>query len=37
MKFVFKDAFHELIWMERDGCIDDEDASLQMLMMYWGI
>lgn len=36
MRYIFEEAFHELVWMERDGLVNDEDASLQMLMMYWG-
>lgn len=31
-------AFQELIHMECvDGSINDEDASLQMLLLYWGV
>lgn len=36
--YNFEDAFQELIQMECvDESINDEDASLQMMMMYWGV
>ena len=36
MRFIFEDAFHELVAMEQLGLIGDEDSTLQMLMLYWG-
>lgn len=36
--YNFEDAFQELIQMECiDKSITDEDASLQMLLLYWGV
>jgi hypothetical protein len=37
MSFILEDAFHELLCMEMSGLIGDEDASLQMLMVYFGL
>ncbi len=36
MRFNFCEAFHELQRMEALGQVDDEDASLQMMILYWG-
>lgn len=36
--YTFEQAFQELIQMEcMDQSINDEDASLQMMLIYWGV
>ena len=35
--YSFVEAFHELQRMEALGLVDDEDASLQMMLLYWGV
>lgn len=36
MSFTVGQAFYELLEMEKDGILNDEDASLQMMLIYWG-